>query len=166
MGFSGYGLVPLNSFYILTGGLVGVSFKNGFNIYKKEIFTAISAKAVVTPIFSGVLAYVLFSGIRALVGDENFWIDSYSEQNINSNSSLNIIEFTDANTAFNLGIIGAFAAFLIFGYYLYWRLGKKSKEEKMIFQKQTSALEAEKEFFLEKLKYEQKTGENRNTTTV
>jgi len=163
IGFSGYALVPLNSYYVLTGALVGISFKNGFNIYKKETFTAISAKAIVTPLISAALAFILFFGIRAFVGDDNFWANSYSENNLVNkqllNSQSNIIEFTDVQSAQNLGTLAIFIVIILIGYFIYLRMRTKSQEEKETFVQQASALEAEKDFFLEKLKYERKAGE-------
>lgn len=158
-GFFNYQLVPLNSYYILTGALVGVSFKNGFNIYKKETLAAISVKALVTPLLSAFIAFTMFVGIRAFVGDENFWSDAYSEKHATIDTKQNIVEFTNVDTAYNLGVLAAFIVFAILGYYLFSRLRKKGEEEKLAFEKQTSALTAEKDFFLEKLKYERKTGD-------
>jgi phosphate/sulfate permease/DNA-binding CsgD family transcriptional regulator len=165
IGLAGYQLVPLNTFFILTGSLVGISIKDGFKIYSRKAFGNIAINAIVTPVIAGLTSFVFFIGIQKFVGEPDFWKESYSKVEAIDLGQLkapypgNIIEIVETETAFNLVIIGVFVAVLLIGVFFFYRMRSRLQKEQQQFKKQASALETEKEFFVEKLKYEEKAGE-------
>jgi len=59
----------------------------------------------------------------------------------------------------NLDLIGIFTLLILSGYFIYSRMQKRLTREKKHIEKQAVTLMAEKEFFVEELKYAHKTGD-------
>jgi len=165
IGLAGYELVPLNTFFILTGSLVGISIKDGFKIYSRKAFGNIAINAIITPVIAGVISFIFFTGIQKFIGEPGFWTESFSNTKVFDSGELNVpypgnvIEIVETETAFDLGIIGIFLTALLVGIFFFYQMRDRLQKEQRQFQKQASALETEKEFFVEKLKYEEKAGE-------
>jgi phosphate/sulfate permease/DNA-binding CsgD family transcriptional regulator len=163
LGFSGYDLIPISTFHVLTAGLVGISYKKGFSIYNKDAMIKLPVKSLLTPLIAGLLTFIILVLIKVIFGDNTFLpaqhnpiSDSLSGTSLKSNGGT-IFSINDWNVAYNIVVISVFVLFIMSGYFIYSRMQKRLTKEKKFMKKQSSVLETEKEFFIEELKYAHKT---------
>ncbi|MEN8248631.1 MAG: inorganic phosphate transporter [Bacteroidota bacterium] len=150
-----YPLVPISALHILTAGVVGVSYKKGFNIYQKDAFANLAFGSLLTPIMSGLIMFVSALGFNTIWGS---LITSTGE----SNPGVNIADqdyidqyltIHDSSVIYNMGIILFLSAIIISGILIYMRLQKSFKIEREKFYDNKAELEAEREFFKKELEY-------------
>jgi phosphate/sulfate permease/DNA-binding CsgD family transcriptional regulator len=165
VGFSGYDLIPISTFHVLTAGLVGISYKKGFSIYNKDAMIKLPIKSLLTPLISGLSTFVILILINTIFNENTFLsenrnptLKSIDGSELQSNGGT-IFSITDWDAAYDIVVISVFALLILLGYYFYSRMQKRLIKEKQLMEKQAVALETEKDFFLEELKYAQKTGE-------
>ena len=161
----GYDLVPISTFHVLTAGLIGISYKKGFSIYNKDAMIKLPIKSLLTPLIAGLSTFIILILIKTIFGENTFLPDqqnliskTFSESDLNTNNGT-IFSINDWNIAYNVAVISALALLILLGYLFYSRMQKRLINEKQLMEKQAVALETEKDFFIEELKYAQKTGD-------
>lgn len=161
----GYDLIPISTFHVLTAGLIGVSYKKGFSIYNKDAMIKLPIKSILTPLITGLSTFIILILIKTIFGENTFLPDQHNPiskslggSGLKSNNGT-IFSISDWNIAYNIAVIAAFALLILLGYFFYSRMQKRLIKEKQIMEKQAVALETEKDFFIEELKYAQKTGD-------
>jgi len=161
IGIQGFELVPISTFHVLTAGLVGISYKKGYSIYKKEAFTKLSLASILAPVISGLATFIILLVIQFIVG-KNVFVGSNQSSLLSRDEELQgvryLFVFRDKQTAFDILVVLILGLIILISYVLYSAMQKRLKNEKKSMEKQALKLEAEKEFFLKELKYEQKTG--------
>lgn len=151
-------LVPISAMHVLTAGVVGVSYKKGFNIYQKDTFLGLAIGSVLTPILSGLITFVSALAFRAIMGS----LKSSNDLRYR-NPLADVTEFFSTNgstSLYNIGIIIALSAFIILGIVLYSGMRKRFELERRRFFDNKVELEAEKEFFKQELEYTEKQAGN------
>ena len=161
----GYDLVPISTFHVLTAGLIGISYKKGFSIYNKDAMIKLPIKSLLTPLIAVLSTFIILILIKTIFGENTFLPDqqnliskTFSESDLNTNNGT-IFSINDWNIAYNVAVISALALLILLGYLFYSRMQKRLINEKQLMEKQAVALETEKDFFIEELKYAQKTGD-------
>ena len=161
----GYDLIPISTFHVLTAGLIGISYKKGFSIYNKDAIIKLPVKSLLTPLIAGLLTFIILVLIKTIFGENTFLPDqqnliskTFSGVDIESNNGT-IFSINDWNVAYNIAVISALALLILLGYLFYSRMQKRLIKEKQLMEKQAVALETEKDFFIEELKYAHKTGD-------
>ena len=157
VGFPGYDLIPISTFHVLTAGLIGISYKKGYSIYDKEAMIKLPAKSLLTPLIAGLTTFVFMIIVKWIYGD----INPISNNLPGSKSKIkseNIFAITDWGTIYYLIVIAIFILLILLGYFIYSRMQKRLTREKKSMKKQADTLKAEKDFFVEELKYAHKTG--------
>lgn len=160
----GYDLVPISTFHVLTAGLIGISYKKGFSIYNKDAMIKLPIKSLLTPLIAGLSTFIILILIKTIFGENTFLPDqqnliskTFSGSDLNTNNGT-IFSINDWNVAYNVAVISALALLILLGYLFYSRMQRRLIKEKQLMEKQAVALETEKDFFIEELKYAQKTG--------
>jgi len=156
-GFSGYDLVPISTFHVLTAGIVGISYKKGYNIYNKEAMIKLPMNSLLTPLISGLTTFVILIIINSIFEFSNPITDNLfkSKALIEGESILTI---TDWRIVYYIVVIIVFIVLILLGYFIYSRMQKRLILERRLVEKQAFTLEAEKEIFVEELKYANKAG--------
>ena len=154
IGFS-YPLVPLSALHILTAGIVGVSYKKGFNIYQKDAFAGLAIGSILTPVLSGLIMFSSALVLKALWGDVNTKMDIVINET-NEGALNQFLIINDSSNFYNLGIVIFLSSILLIGIIVYSQMQKKYKQEKDVFTNNRATLEAEKEFFKKELQYSAK----------
>jgi len=151
-----YPLIPISTLHILTAGIVGVSYKKGFNVYQKDAFAGLAVGSVLTPVLSGLIMFISALGLKALWGSLNASDITKPSAGKLFSTQENIKQFlsiNDSATIYDLGIILLLAGIIAFGILAYSHVQKKFKLEQEKFSNNKSELEAEKEYFKKELKY-------------
>lgn len=162
IGITGYELIPINSFHILTGAVMGISHKKGYNIYKKEVIINLPIKSLLTPLIGGLISFTSLFSLKLYFGDRfDFPLTGsaflHYAKPVKTNES--IIAINNIDLLYNIGIIVLLILFILLGYLFYARMQRNFSLEKANIEEHASAIETEKDFFLEELKYSIKTGE-------
>lgn len=147
-------LVPISAMHVLTAGVVGVSYKKGFNIYQKDTFAGLAIGSVLTPVLSGLITFVSAIAFRVLVGSLNL-----SNGLGRRNGLADVTEFFSTNGSssfYNVGIVVALSGIIILGIVIYSGMKKRFELERRSFFDNKAELEAEKEFFKQELEYTEK----------
>ena len=146
-----YPLIPISTLHILTAGLVGVSYKKGFNIYQKDAFAGLAVGSLLTPVLSGLIMFISALGLKVLWGSLNV---SAPEHSINGKGFINqYLSINDSAVIYNFGIILLLSCIIIIGILIYSYVQNKFRIEREKLYDNKSELEAEKEFFKKELKY-------------
>lgn len=161
----GYDLIPISTFHVLTAGLIGISYKKGFSIYNKDAMLKLPLKSLLTPLIAGLSTFVVLILIKSFFGDNTFLPDqhnpiskSFGDPSLKTSNNDTIISLNDWNVAYNAAVISALAFLILLGYFFYSRMQKRLIKERQELENHALALETEKDFFIEELKYAQKTG--------
>ncbi|RLD23910.1 MAG: hypothetical protein DRI54_06775, partial [Bacteroidetes bacterium] len=109
--------------------------------------------------------FIILIVINTIFGENTFLPDQHNPisnsidgSNLASNGGT-IFSINDWNVAYNIAVISALALLILLGYYFYSRMQKRLIKERQLMEKQAVALETEKDFFIEELKYAKKTGD-------
>lgn len=161
----GYDLIPISTFHVLTAGLIGISYKKGFSIYNKEAMIKLPVKSLLTPLIAGLSTFIILILIKTIFGENTFLPDQQNpiskrlgSSDLNTNGGI-LFSIDDWNLAYNIAVISALALLILLGYFFFSRMQKRLIKEKQIMEKQAEALETEKDFFIQELKYAHKTGD-------
>lgn len=158
MGFTGYDLIPLSTFHVLTAGLVGISYEKGFSIYDKEAMIKLPVKSLITPLIAGLATFVILIIVKSIYGDTSPFVNKLPAGQPDLKSD-NIFAINDLGTVYYIIVIVIFTFLIFLGYLIYSRMQKRLIREKRLMEKHAVTLKAEKDFFVEELKYAHKTGD-------
>ncbi|RLD23365.1 MAG: hypothetical protein DRI71_05470 [Bacteroidetes bacterium] len=155
-----YPLVPISTLHILTAGVVGVSYKKGFNVYQKDSFAGLAVGSILTPVMSGLIMFV------SALAFKSFWL-GLNPKSITSNTGHSVtnqeylnqfFSINDSSVIYNLGVILLLTTIIILGIAIYTRMQRRFNLERERFSDNKAELEAEKDFFKKELSYsEEKT---------
>ena len=156
-----YPLVPISTLHILTAGVVGVSYKKGFNVYQKDSFAGLAVGSILTPVMSGLIMFV------SALAFKSFWLGLDNPKSITSNTGRSVTDqeylnqffsINDSSVIYNLGVILLLSTIIILGIAIYTRMQRRFNLERERFSDNKAELEAEKDFFKKELSYsEEKT---------
>jgi len=156
-----YPLVPISTLHILTAGVVGVSYKKGFNVYQKDSFAGLAVGSILTPVMSGLIMFV------SALAFKSFWLGLDNPKSITSNTGHSVtnqeylnqfFSINDSSVIYNLGVILLLTTIIILGIAIYTRMQRRFNLERERFSDNKAELEAEKDFFKKELSYsEEKT---------